>query len=180
MRSVGLESPYAHPLAFLLYLYHFPPCTCTVKRALFAHLPVPTALPVLPKCRRHYYRPRSLRKTGSVLVEIEEPAAGAADGGGSSMPAQAFLSSEAGGDGEPEFSVPRSSWPAEAEAAAVAAAAAVSVPAPAGVLGPGQGGEVLNGGAGGAGDVGTGVDGSARRQVSQEKDGLAAGGRRHG
>lgn len=77
------------------------------------------------------------------------------------MPAKAFLSSEADGDGEPEFSVPHSPRPAEA---------AVSVPALAGVVGSGLGGEVLNGGAGGVGGVGTGAGGSARKQVSQDRE----------
>ena len=94
-------------------------------------------------------------QTGSVLVEIEEPAATPPNGTGSSIPTQAFLSS-ADKAGVPELSIPRSPCPA-AEAAAV-----VSVPAPAETGTARQGGAGLNGE---SDAYGVGGGGSARRQV---------------
>lgn len=100
-------------------------------------------------------------------MEIEEAAAGAAPDGaaGGSVPAQPFLSSAADGEPAPESSpAPRSPCPAEA------AAAVLSVPSPAGVEGRWLGGGELNGGTGGTGGVGSGAGGSARRQVSRDRE----------
>lgn len=105
-------------------------------------------------CQRH-------TQTGSVLVEIEEPA-GTTDDAGRSTPTQAFLSS-ADKAGVPELSIPRSPCPAEAAAAVVLVPACASAEMETAK----KGGAGLNG----ESDVhGHGVGGgrAVRRQVSDD------------